>query len=457
MKNTPVQKNQELEVTVEDLSYQGRGVAKVDHYPLFIDDALPSEKILAHVMKASRNYGFAKVIKRYNDSPDRQLDSESAYLQTGIAPLQHLKYEAQLRFKQQQIEELLHKAHLDQIAVASTRGMAEPLHYRNKAQIPVRMVNGQLETGFFRQRSHQFVPMHDFLIQDPRIDQVLEAVQAVLREFEVPAYNERQHSGVIRHIVIRRGHYSGQVMVTLVTRSRKLPAGTQLAQQIMSHCQDVVSVYQNINADKTNVIMGKQEKLLAGKPQIEDQLNGIKFAISPRSFFQVNSLQTEKIYQYVAEAAQLSGKETVIDAYCGIGTISLSLAKKAKQVYGVEIVADAIKDAKQNAVLNGITNAEFKVAAAEEQFGKWASAGLKPDIVVFDPPRKGLETKVLENTLTLAPKKIVYVSCNPATLVRDLQFLTENGYQVTGPIQPFDQFPQTNHVESVTVLERTEK
>jgi 23S rRNA (uracil1939-C5)-methyltransferase len=317
------------------------------------------------------------------------------------------------------------------------------------------MVNDQLETGFFRQRSHQFVPMHDFLIQDPRIDQVLEVIQTVLREFEVPAYNERQHNGVIRHIVIRRGHYSGQVMVTLVTRSRKLPAGKQIAQQIMEHCSDVVSVYQNINSAKTNVIMGRDEKLLAGKAQIEDQLNGIKFAISPRSFFQVNSLQTEKIYQYVAQAAKLSGEETLIDAYCGIGTISLSLAKQAKQVYGVEIVADAIEDAKRNAALNGITNAEFKVAAAEEQFAKWAKAGLKPDIVVFDPPRKGLETKVLESTLQLMPQKIVYVSCNPATLVRDLQFLTENGYQVTGPIQPFDQFPQTNHVESITVLSRS--
>ncbi|MFT9268685.1 MAG: 23S rRNA (uracil(1939)-C(5))-methyltransferase RlmD [Liquorilactobacillus nagelii] len=455
MKEIPVEKNQEFEVTVEDLSYQGRGVAKVDHYPLFIDDALPGEKILAHVMKASRNYGFAKVVKRYNDSPDRQLNTESAYLQTGIAPLQHLKYDAQLRFKQGQIKELLHKAHLDQITVAPTQGMVEPLHYRNKAQIPVRMVNDQLETGFFRQRSHQFVPMHDFLIQDPRIDQVLEVIQTVLREFEVPAYNERQHNGVIRHIVIRRGHYSGQVMVTLVTRSRKLPAGKQIAQQIMEHCSDVVSVYQNINSAKTNVIMGRDEKLLAGKAQIEDQLNGIKFAISPRSFFQVNSLQTEKIYQYVAQAAKLSGEETLIDAYCGIGTISLSLAKQAKQVYGVEIVADAIEDAKRNAALNGITNAEFKVAATEEQFAKWAKAGLKPDIVVFDPPRKGLETKVLESTLQLMPQKIVYVSCNPATLVRDLQFLTENGYQVTGPIQPFDQFPQTNHVESITVLSRS--
>jgi 23S rRNA (uracil1939-C5)-methyltransferase len=405
MKEIPVEKNQEFEVTVEDLSYQGRGVAKVDHYPLFIDDALPGEKILAHVMKASRNYGFAKVVKRYNDSPDRQLNTESAYLQTGIAPLQHLKYDAQLRFKQGQIKELLHKAHLDQITVAPTQGMVEPLHYRNKAQIPVRMVNDQLETGFFRQRSHQFVPMHDFLIQDPRIDQVLEVIQTVLREFEVPAYNERQHNGVIRHIVIRRGHYSGQVMVTLVTRSRKLPAGKQIAQQIMEHCSDVVSVYQNINSAKTNVIMGRDEKLLAGKAQIEDQLNGIKFAISPRSFFQVNSLQTEKIYQYVAQAAKLSGEETLIDAYCGIGTISLSLAKQAKQVYGVEIVADAIEDAKRNAALNGITNAEFKVAAAEEQFAKWAKAGLKPDIVVFDPPRKGLETKVFGEYLAINATK----------------------------------------------------
>ncbi|KRM89468.1 23S rRNA (uracil(1939)-C(5))-methyltransferase RlmD [Liquorilactobacillus vini] len=457
MKNVPVQKNQELELTIEDLSYQGRGVAKVGHYPLFIENALPGEKILAHVLKVSKNYGFAKVVERYNDSPERQANSKLAYLQTGIAPLQHLTYQAQLQFKQNQLRELLHKVHLDQIAVAPTVGMAEPLHYRNKAQIPVRMVNGQLETGFFKQRSHQFVVLHDFLIQDPRIDQILMVVRDILREFEIPAYNEPAHSGILRHIVIRRGHYSGEVMVILVTRSRKLPAANQIAQEIIEHCPDVVSVYQNINPARTNVILGKTEKLLAGKEQITDQLNGINFAISPQSFFQVNSLQTEKIYQFAIEAAHLTGQETVIDAYCGIGTISLNLALQAKRVLGVEIVPEAIADAKKNAALNRIKNVEFQVGSAVEWMKKWADQDLKPDVVVFDPPRKGLDSEVLASALQLAPKRIVYVSCNPATLVRDLRFLADHGYAVAQPIQPFDQFPQTNHVESVTVLERTDK
>ena len=457
MKNVPVQKNQELELTIEDLSYQGLGVAKVAGYPLFIENALPGEKILAHVLKTSKNYGFAKAVKRYNDSPERQKITDRKFLQTGIAPLQHLTYPAQLKFKQNQIKQLLHKAHLDMIEVLPTIGMQEPLHYRNKAQIPVRMINGQLETGFFRQRSHQFVVLHDFLIQEPRIDQVLGTVRELLNKFEIPAYNETAHSGIVRHIVIRRGHYSQEVMVTLVTRTPKLPAGTQIAHEIIERCPDVVSVYQNINPQRTNVIMGTAEKLLAGKTQITDQLNGLKFAISPRSFFQVNSVQTEKIYQYAVEAAQLSGKETVIDAYCGIGTISLTLAQKAAKVFGVEIVPDAIADAKKNAKLNGITNTEFKVGSAVEWMKKWADQDLKPDVVVFDPPRKGLDSEVLESTLQLAPKRIVYVSCNPATLVRDLRYLLDHGYSVAQPIQPFDQFPQTNHVESVTVLERTEK
>lgn len=451
---SPVSKNEELTVTIEDLTYQGMGVAKVDHYPLFIENALPTEKVKVHVLKASKNYGFAKVIERLSTSDQRVEVPENHYLQTGIAPLQHLNYAAQLEFKRNQISELLNKVHLKNVEVAPTIGMDEPYHYRNKAQVPVRAVNGKLETGFFKKNSHTFVPLEDFLIQDKRIDEVIKEVRDVLRKFNIEAYDERKHSGVIKHIMVRRGYYTHEVMVVLVTRSKRIPMQDQIVEAIQTKCPDVCSIIQNVNQVSTNVILGKQDKLLAGKKQIKDQLNGITFNISPQSFYQVNPSQTEKLYQTVVKGANLTGKETVIDAYCGIGTISLTLAAKAAKVYGVEIVPEAIIDAKLNAAANGIENTQFETGMAEEWMQKWEEQGIKPDVIVVDPPRKGLAESLIESAVKMNPDKIVYVSCNPATLVRDLQLFLGKGYTIEQPTQPVDQFPQTVHVESVTVLSR---
>ncbi|MFT9004443.1 MAG: 23S rRNA (uracil(1939)-C(5))-methyltransferase RlmD, partial [Liquorilactobacillus hordei] len=443
MSKPPVTKNQKLTLTISDLTYQGMGVGKVDHYPLFIEDALPDEVVDITVMKASKNYGFAKVINRHNDSPLRTAGINKTYTQTGIAPLQHLKYDAQLSFKRNQVVELLKKSHLEEIEVAPVLGMDEPVHYRNKAQVPVRMVKNQLETGFFKKNSHNFVPMEDYLIQDERIDEVIKSVRNILRKYMISAYDEKTHKGVVRHIIVRRGHYSHEVMVVLVTRAKKIPESDEVVDEILKACPDVRTVVQNVNQEKTNVILGKTEKILAGDGHITDSLNGINFEISAHSFYQVNSIQTEKIYQKVVEAAELTGKETVIDAYCGIGTISLNLAQKAAKVYGVEIVPEAIADAKKNATVNDINNTTFEVGTASEWMSKWSEDGIKPDVVVFDPPRKGLEPEVINSTVKLSPEKIVYVSCNPATLVRDIQLFTEQGYQVVKPIQPVDQFPMT--------------
>lgn len=454
MSKPPVTKNQKLTLTISDLTYQGMGVGKVDHYPLFIEDALPDEVVDITVMKASKNYGFAKVINRHNDSPLRTAGINKTYTQTGIAPLQHLKYDAQLSFKRNQVVELLKKSHLEEIEVAPVLGMDEPVHYRNKAQVPVRMVKNQLETGFFKKNSHNFVPMEDYLIQDERIDEVIKSVRNILRKYMISAYDEKTHKGVVRHIIVRRGYYSHEVMVVLVTRAKKIPESDEIVDEILKACPDVRTIVQNVNQEKTNVILGKTEKILAGDGRITDSLNGINFEISAHSFYQVNSIQTEKIYQKVVEAAELTGKETVIDAYCGIGTISLNLAQKAEKVYGVEIVPEAIADAKKNATVNDINNTTFEVGTASEWMSKWSEDGIKPDVVVFDPPRKGLEPEVISSTVKLSPEKIVYVSCNPATLVRDIQLFTEQGYQVVKPIQPVDQFPMTTHIESVTVLKR---
>ena len=399
----PVLKNQELTATVTDLTYQGMGVVKVDGYTLFCDDALPGEEIRLHVLKVGKNYGYAKVIERLTTSKDRVESQGKAYSQTGIAPLQHLAYPAQLKFKQKQIQDLLKKAHLDDIEVAETIGMKDPFHYRNKAQVPVRGTKGDLKTGFFKRGSHNFLPLENFLIQDERIDEILKEVIKVLNAYELEPYDEERHSGMIRHLMVRIGHYSREAMVVIVTK------------------------------------------------------NGLEFEISAQSFYQVNPVQTEKLYQTAIRFANLTGEETAIDAYCGIGTISLSLAEKCRAVYGVEIVEAAIEDAKRNAELNELDNLRFEVGNAEDWMAKWKEKGIRPNVIMVDPPRKGLTESLIESATGMNPDRIVYVSCNPATLVRDIQSLMEKGYHVEGRIQPVDQFPQTAHVESVTVLERTEK
>lgn len=447
----PVSKNERLDVTITDLTYQGLGVAKVEDFPLFIENTLPGEEVTVQVTKVQSHYGFARAVAWTQESPDRVKDVDKTYRQTGIAPLQHLAYPAQLKFKQHQIAELFSKSHQD-VEVAPTMGMDNPTQYRNKAQVPVRMVKGQLETGFYRQHSHELIPLTDFYIQDPAIDAAIIKVRDLLRQFEIPAYNEVSDKGVIRNIMVRRGYYSHEMMIVLISRTQKIPSQAQLVDQIHQALPEVTSIVLNVNAKKTNVIMGNVTRVLYGKPTIEDTLMGLTFAISARSFYQVNPQQTEKLYQMAIDKAGLTGAETVIDAYCGIGTISLALAKHAKQVYGVEIVPEAIEDAKVNAQKNHLSNVTFAVNKAEDQMAEWQAAGIKPDVIVVDPPRKGLAESLIDSAAKMAPKKIVYVSCNPATLVRDVARFTELGYHVDGPVQPVDQFPQTPHVESVTVL-----
>lgn len=455
--NLPVHKNQDYQGIVTDLTYQGNGLVKIDDFPVFVPNALPGEKVTIKVTKVTRKFAWGRVMFWQSKSPDRVTMKNKLYLQTGIAPLGHLKYEAQLKFKQNQIKELLAKAHLDDIDVLPTMGMDQPYHYRNKAQVPVKMVKGRLETGFYKRGSHTLVPIEDFYIQDPQIDQAIVVVRDLLRKFHIQPYDEQTGQGVIRTVMVRRGYYSHETMVVLVTNTKKLPAKDAIVEGIVDGAPGVKSIVQNINDRKTNVLLGPVNHTLWGQDTIHDQLLGIDFTISPLSFYQVNPQQTERLYQTAIEDAGLDGSQTVIDAYCGIGTISLAVAKHAKEVYGVEIVEQAIEDAKHNAKQNGINNAHFVAGKAEEQMAKWQKEGLRPDVLIVDPPRKGVDESLIEATGLMAPQKVVYVSCNPATLVRDIQRFAERGYHVVKPIQPVDQFPQTTHVESVTVLERTGK
>lgn len=450
MAKAPVVKNQELTVTILDLTYEGMGVAKVDGFPLFIENALPGEEVQVHVLKVEKQYGFAKLVKLLKASPDRQVPVDKAYTQTGIAPLQHLAYPAQLKFKQHQIEELYQKQNLA-VPVLPTLGMADPKGYRNKAQIPVRQVKGQATTGFFKRRSHDLVPLEDFYIQDPKIDAAVVVVRDLLRQYGLTGYDEIKNTGLVRHIMVRRGYFSHEMMLVLVVTTWALPHQDDLVAGIQAALPEVTSIMLNLNDKRTNVIMGHKTRLLAGRSYLTDQLLGNTFQISPLSFYQVNPQQTEVLYTKAIEAAGLTGKETVIDAYSGIGTISLAMAKHAKHVYGVEIVPEAVADARQNARLNGIDNATFEVGKAEDVMQTWRDQQLPVDVLMVDPPRKGLAKEFIDAVGVLLPPKMVYVSCNPATLARDLKALAAFGYQAT-QTQPVDMFPQTTSIESVTAL-----
>ena len=444
-----VKKNERYTLDIIDLSYEGMGVAKVDGYPLFIENALPGERVEVLVLKAGNKFGYAKVEKWLTESPDRQPLKDNRLLRTGIA---HLIYEKQLEFKQKQVENVMNKiAKMPDVEILPTIGMENPVGYRNKAQIPVRRIDGRLATGFYKKNSHDLVEIEDYYIQDPAIDEAIQCVREILQRFQVRGYNEAKNEGQIRHIIIRRGHYSHEMMVVLVTRKEKFFKGKEIAAVIHEEIPEVVSVIQNINEEKTNVILGDKEKVLFGRSYIEDQLLGNTYRISSKSFYQVNAEQTEKLYQTAIEFADLKKEDVVIDAYSGIGTIGLSLAAQVKQVYGMELIPEAIEDAQFNALTNKIENAHYEVGKAEIVMKKWQEKGIKPSVIVVDPPRKGLDSHFIESTVGMSPEKIIYISCNPATFARDAKLFADSGYEVR-KVQPVDLFPQIHHVELVALI-----
>lgn len=447
-----VKKNERYTLDIIDLSYEGMGVAKIDGYPLFIENALPGERVEVLVVKAGNKFGYGKVEKWLTESQDRQPLKDNRLLRTGIAPLAHLNYEQQLLFKQKQVENVMSKiAKMPEVNILPTIPMENPIGYRNKAQIPVRRIDGRLATGFYKKNSHELVEIEDYYIQDPAIDEAIKRVRDILQRFQVRGYNEAKNEGQIRHIIIRRGHYSHEMMVVLVTRKEKFFKGKEIASIIHEELPEVVSVVQNINEEKTNVILGDKEKVLYGRSYIEDQLLGKTYRISSKSFYQVNTEQTEKLYQTAIEFAALQKEDTVIDAYSGIGTIGLSLADKVKEVYGMELVPEAIEDAQFNALTNKIENAHYEVGKAETVMKKWQDKGIKPSVIVVDPPRKGLDARFIASAIDMEPAKLVYISCNPATFARDAKLFAESGYEVK-KVQPVDLFPQTHHVELVALL-----
>ncbi len=456
----PLTKNDEVIVRIEDLGNEGEGIGKADGFPLFIKDAVPGDLVRAKVMKAKKNYAFAHLEEILEPSKDRATAPCPVFKPCGGCRLQHISYEAQLRYKQNKVRsDLIHIGGFSEEFIDSITepiiGMENPYRYRNKAQFPIgKDKNGNLIAGFYAGRTHDIIPGRDCMLGVPENQEILDIVLDHMKTCKIEPYDEVTYKGLVRHVLIRKGFATGQLMVCIVINGDKLPKEEQLAERLMG-LENMTSVSININKGHDNVILGKEVRLLAGSPTITDKVEDIAFCISPLSFYQVNSVQMEKLYRQALDYADLKGTETVWDLYCGIGTISLFLAQKAKQVYGVEIIPEAIADARKNAEINGITNAEFFVGKAEEVLPQKYEEFEKShaDVIVVDPPRKGCDSKCLETILAMAPEKVVYVSCDPATLARDLRILTEGGYELRH-VRAVDQFPQTSHVETIVSLSR---
>ena len=462
-----IKKNDILTVEITDTGIEGEGIGKTDGFILFVKDAVIGDTVQVKVMKAKKNYAYAKLEKVLVPSPFRVQPPCPFHRQCGGCQLQPLSYEKQLEFKQNKIRNNLIRIggfspeHID-ACMEPIIGMEDPWHYRNKAQFPFGYdKEGNVVTGFYAGRSHNIIANTDCALGVEENKTVLETILAYMKKYGVSAYDETSGKGLIRHVLIRKGFASGQLMACIVINGNKLPEEKALAEELWK-IPGMTSVSINVNTERTNVILGKKVRVLKGEEKIEDTIGDVVFRISPLSFYQVNPVQTKKLYGQALEYAGLTGEETVWDLYCGIGTISLFLAKKAKKVYGVEIVPEAIADAKENAARNGITNAEFFVGKAEEVLPqKYEEEGVYADVIVVDPPRKGCDAELLETILKMQPERIVYVSCDSATLARDLKILCEGaqedektaGYQIE-KWRAVDQFPMTTHVETVVLMSR---
>ena len=448
-----MKKDDLIEVTIEDLSEEGTGIGKFEGMTFFIKDAVIGDRVRAKIMKMKKNYGFARLMEVLTPSPDRVEPLCPVARQCGGCQIQAMSYEAQLAFKTRKVESNLKRiGKFEEIPMESIIGMEDPFHYRNKAQFPFgKSRDGKIITGFYAGRTHSIIENTSCHLGKEVNEEILEKILAWMNVFHVEPYNEATGKGLMRHSLIRCGFRTGEIMVCLVINGRKIP-GEEALVDSLKIIPGMTSISLNVNKEKTNVILGREVINLWGRPYIEDYIGEVKYQISPLSFFQVNPVQTERLYGKALEYAGLTGEETVWDLYCGIGTISLFLARKARKVYGVEIIPDAIEDARRNASLNGFTNTEFYVGKAEEVLPeKYEKEGVRADVIVVDPPRKGCDETLLSTMVKMQPERIVYVSCDSATLARDLRYLCDNGYELKR-VCPADMFPQTVHVETVVLL-----
>lgn len=440
-----------LNLDIVDLTSEGLGVGKKDGFAIFVEGALPGDQCIVKMNKVKKNYGIGKMIDIKNPSQSRVSSRCKYFKQCGGCQLHELDYNTQLDIKTNQIRNTLYKiGKIDEGKVHPIIGMERPYRYRNKGQFKVGKDNNEVSIGYFKRKSHDIVNIDECIIQDEISEKILKVIKKYISIYNIPIYNEKNRKGIVRDILIRTTK-DDLAMVVIVTNGKKLPHKDELVKLLRENVREVVSIYQNINNKNTSVILGNKDIKLYGKDKIVDYIGEYKFFISPKSFFQVNSVQTEILYKKALEYLNLKGNETVFDLYCGIGTISLFVSKKARKVYGVEVVPEAIEDAKENAKLNNIKNVEFVRGTAENILSMMYDKRIKVDKIIVDPPRKGCEKEVLDTIVKMKPEIVVYVSCNPATLARDLKYLEENGYEVE-EAQPVDMFPMTMHVETVTLL-----
>ena len=450
----PVCKGRTYELQIDRLGTSGEGVGRYENFTVFVPNALPGENVSVIIEEVKNSYARGHIKQILHESVDRVVPRCELYEECGGCQLQHLSYEAQLRAKRAQVADALtHIGKLPQIPVMETLRAEEPWNYRNKMQFPIGRDSGKIVIGCFAQGSHRIINTENCHIQRAENNDLANAAREIAEQLHIPVYNEDTHKGVLRHIVGRVGR-SNDLMAVIVTATKQLPRAKDFVRMMRERLPNLVSVHQNIQTYHNNVIMGRDTQLLWGRPTIIDSLGRLNFHISPRSFFQVNTRQAERLYEQALAYADLHGTETVIDAYCGTGTITLFLAQKVRKVYGIEIVQPAILDARKNARDNHVKNAEFIVGDTTAVMPALYKQGIRPDVVVVDPPRAGCTETVLRTFANVKPQRIVYVSCNPATLARDLAILKELGY-LAQEVQPVDLFPQTSHVETVVLLSRT--
>ena len=448
-----LKKNQIEEAEITAMSSDGNGIAKIDGMVVFVPYTAVGDKLKIRIVKVQKNYSFGIIEEMLQPSPDRVDDHCPVYKKCGGCAFRHISYEAELRHKAEFVQSNLRRlGGLDPVMLPIT---PSPLvqGYRNKAQYPIREYDGKIEAGFFAKRSHRVISCASCDLQPAFFEQILEYTKQFLEEYHISAYDEQTGKGKVRHLYIRYGEISGEVMVCLVVNSERLPHAAEYVEGLLKVCPQVVSVVLNINREQNNVILGQKCITLYGKDTIEDTLCDVRFELSPLSFYQVNRQAAEKLYRLAADMAQFEGNELLIDLYCGAGTIGLSMASKVRELIGVEIVPDAVENAKENAKRCGVENARFICADAKEAAAQLAAENLHPDVIVVDPPRKGCDLEVLQAIAAMAPKRLVMISCNSASLARDCKELEALGYHLE-KAAPVDLFPRTTHVETVCLLSK---
>ncbi|MBQ8062627.1 MAG: 23S rRNA (uracil(1939)-C(5))-methyltransferase RlmD [Clostridia bacterium] len=451
-----LKKNDEVTLTIDAMTAEGSGIGRYDGMAVFVPNTAVGDSVLCHIIKAKKNYAVGKAFKVFTASHDRVEPDCPVAGKCGGCCYRHIAYEAELSYKRQRVIDAFERiGHLD-VEVLPVLGSEETLRYRNKAQFPVALDKNQNPTfGFYAPNTHRVVPCDDCLLKPELFGDVLTVVREWVIRRGITVYDETTHRGLLRHVYIRKGHYSGQVMVCLVVNgdpSVSVPRTSFLADALRDTIPGFRTLSVNYNPAKTNVILGKETEVLYGDGFIEDELLGCTFRLSPRSFYQVNTPQAEVLYRLAADRAGLTGNEVLLDLYCGTGTIGLTMADRCSRLYGVEIVPEAVEDAQRNAAANGTTNATFFCGDAAGAAARLKADGVRADVILVDPPRKGLSEALVQTIADLDPKRVVYISCDPATLARDCARFADQGWHIAGPVQPVDLFPRTSHVETVVTL-----